>query len=251
VHLFDPHVKYMPPEPYDVIFEKEPQLIEFLAQRKVPEAYVTLTNRYDGEILYTDGQVGRLLAELHDLGLWEDVTIVLAADHGEGIGQHGVREHGELWNEQLFVPLIIRIPDGPRGRSRSLASLIDILPTLAEEIDLPLDRALLNGINLFQARRETALSQRTMGRKRHEPNLTLIGEEWKYAYFADHEDRLHHLPDDPHELENLISQHPEQARRMRHTIEQLIQADQARSPLEGADLPEEIRRHIRALGYFE
>ena len=51
--------------------------------------------------------------------------------------------------------------------------------------------------------------------------------------------------------ETIEAASPEQARRMRHTIEQLIQADQARSPLEGADLPEEIRRHIRALGYFE
>jgi hypothetical protein len=90
-----------------------------------------------------------------------------------------------------------------------------------------------------------------MGRKRHQPNLTLIDKQWKYAYSRDRKDRLHHLTDDPHELENRIRQHPEQARRMRKTIEQLVQTDQARSPLEGADLPEEIRHHIRALGYFD
>ena len=45
--------------------------------------------------------------------------MVLTADHGEGLHQHGTREHGVIWNEQIRVPLIFRLPAGPRGRVRA------------------------------------------------------------------------------------------------------------------------------------
>ncbi|MBZ5544839.1 MAG: sulfatase, partial [Acidobacteriia bacterium] len=83
VHLYDPHHPYTPPEPF--------------ASR-----YRTLP--YDGEIAFADAQVGRLSAYLQERGFYEKALIVLASDHGEGLGEHGEQTHGFfIYNSTLHV----------------------------------------------------------------------------------------------------------------------------------------------------
>ena len=66
---------------------------------------------YDGEIRFTDLHLGRLLAHLRAVGLWDRTAIILTGDHGEGFGEHGVTEHGfDLYPAQTKVPFIVRVP---------------------------------------------------------------------------------------------------------------------------------------------
>ncbi|MEO8682819.1 MAG: sulfatase, partial [Vicinamibacterales bacterium] len=109
VHLFDPHDPYEPPSDLQARFAKEP---------------------YDGEIAFTDRQVGRLVA-----AAGRDATIVIAGDHGESLGDHGETTHGVfLYDATLRVPLIVRAPAG-RGAGMRIATrvrLADIAPTILE-----------------------------------------------------------------------------------------------------------------------
>ncbi|MEE8137819.1 MAG: sulfatase-like hydrolase/transferase, partial [Thermoanaerobaculia bacterium] len=72
------------------------------------------------------------------------ITIdTLRADHGEGLGQQRWMAHGEIHNEQLFVPLLIRFPrlQGLHGQRRSgLVSLLDVVPTLVDTLGLQIPR---------------------------------------------------------------------------------------------------------------
>ena len=68
VHLYDPHAPYAPPEPWRSRFADRP---------------------YDGEVAYAGAQVGRLLTRLEARGLTDSSIVVVAGDHGEGLGDHG------------------------------------------------------------------------------------------------------------------------------------------------------------------
>jgi arylsulfatase A-like enzyme/Tfp pilus assembly protein PilF len=119
VHLFDPHAPYDPPAPYRARFAKQP---------------------YDGEVAYADAQLGRLLGRLRDRGALDTTLVVVTADHGEGLGDHGEDEHLLfVYDSTLRVPLLVRlpgrIPAGARveGQFRS----VDLLPTILDLLGRP------------------------------------------------------------------------------------------------------------------
>jgi len=112
IHLYDAHAPYTPPSPWR---ERHPG------------------RPYDGEISAVDEQVGRLLQELQQRGLAERTVVAVAADHGEGLGEHGEQTHGLLLYEPtLRVPLLVRGPGLPAGTVvRTPVGLVDLAPTLA------------------------------------------------------------------------------------------------------------------------
>ena len=96
---------------------------------------------YAGEVQYVDEEIGRLLGALEDRGLLDTATIVFTADHGESLGEDNYFfSHGEFLSDALVrIPLLLRTPGGARGIRQDVASLVDLLPTLASAsgIELP------------------------------------------------------------------------------------------------------------------
>ena len=104
VHLFDPHAPYDPPEPFRTRYA---------------------SNLYDGEVAFTDQQVGRLVDKLDELDLLDKTILVLVGDHGEGLGDHGESTHSLLiYGATMKVPLIVYGPGLiPAGRVVNLSDL--------------------------------------------------------------------------------------------------------------------------------
>jgi arylsulfatase len=261
VHYFDPHHPYDPPEPYRNYQSDSRQkaLLESagIAREDMYGALVD-NNLYDGEIRHTDDQIGWLLEKLRKLDLYRTSLIVLTSDHGEGLMEHGLRAHGVIFNEQLFVPLIFKFPEGrgPVGeRRRDLASLIDILPTMVESLALPFPKDQFEGVSLLSGRRGAALSEREHTRRRYgsEVNLALISERWKYMLYTGGPDQLYDLEADFEEMENVIEEHPEVAGRMRSEILRTVAASRERGAgLEvNRDLSPELVEALLGLGYVE
>ena len=253
VHLFDPHDPYDPPPEFRR-FQKDERLAARLEELGLApqdrEKAAAAIDAYDGEILYTDAQLGRLLDLIQELALDKTSLIAIVGDHGEGLFQHGVPRHEETWNEQLYVPWILRAQDGPRGRYESVASLIDLLPTLAG-LGLPLNKDDLDGIDLLNEERRYALSQ-SENRSNAVPSWTLISRDWKFWALAGGEERLYHLASDPHELRNVLEDHPEVASEMRTEIKRLIGQNRQKSALPLVEeIPADVRRQLEALGYVE
>jgi arylsulfatase A-like enzyme len=95
--------------------------------------------RYDAGVREMDFYLGQLVENLKQRGLWDDTYVILMADHGEALCEHGLWEHGySQYQTDLHVPLILRWPNVlPAGkRVRRLASLIDVMPTLLEQLRL-------------------------------------------------------------------------------------------------------------------
>jgi arylsulfatase A-like enzyme len=268
IHLFDPHKPWAPPAPYDSAFTTDQGLLDFLWSRKMPDPtdpeIQAIHNAYDGEILFADTEIGRVFAYLRDSGKLANTALVVAGDHGEGLGQHNLMTHGEIYNEQLFVPLMMRFPDrlGLNGRRiDSLVSLTDVLPTLVDNLSLPIsesDRAQFVGLNALLAsfHREYAFAQRVYGPKRNwgkGEKYSLVGDDWKYNYSTRDLDELYDMRRDAHETANLAGVEREVAGRLKHellgVIDELTKADE-QFQVE-VETSEDVQRELRSLGYIQ
>lgn len=143
VHLFDPHDPYAPPAPFDTLYAPEgiagDSVWEFTPEGSLarPSQKEHLMNLYDGEIAWTDGQLGRLFAGLREMGLSGSTIVALTADHGEEFLEHGYVGHGRtLYGETVNVPLVLSGPGVPEGKvDSSAASQLDVLPTVLGLLD--------------------------------------------------------------------------------------------------------------------
>jgi choline-sulfatase len=113
IHLYDPHEPYAPPEPYRSRYAAD---------------------LYAGEVAYTDASLGVFLDRLRAAGALSRTLIVVAADHGESLGEHGERTHGLFaYDATLRVPLVFWAPPAlPPGTLDGLSRLIDVTPTILE-----------------------------------------------------------------------------------------------------------------------
>lgn len=117
VHVFDPHAPYAPPEPYATRYAKDP---------------------YSGEVAYVDEMLGRLFQLIESRGETARTLVVLTADHGESLGEHGEMTHSYFaYNSTLQVPLIVAAPGLASRRVYGLVSHEDLFPTVCDVLGLP------------------------------------------------------------------------------------------------------------------
>jgi arylsulfatase len=268
VHYFDPHRPYAPPKPFDTAFADSPELQEFLKSRPAIDtgrpAVSKVHNMYDGEILYVDTEIKRLLQALKDKQLYDDLVLVLTSDHGEGLGERGRFGHGEIHNEQLLVPLMIKYPSKMGlndQRVDSLVSLTDVVPTLVSTLDLDLpkdDLEQFGGVNVLSsnARDSYVFVQRSTAGARSwgaADKFALVGDKWKFSYDTRLGDVLVDLEADPHEMRNAISEHPDVAEELKdRLLEMIAKYSSSERGLEVLEVTSpEVLEELRALGYIQ
>lgn len=157
LHLMDVHHPYIPPAPYTEMFRtpgasaidavqlwrRSWSLFDMLPANPEllsPSELARIIDLYDGSIRYVDDQIGRLLDGLEASGLSGRTLVVVTADHGDEFLEHGDIFHKSpyLYDELIHIPLILRMPGGPRGERReALVRHIDLLPTLVDLFRLP------------------------------------------------------------------------------------------------------------------
>jgi len=263
LHFFDPHDGALVP-PRDFL---EPRLSmalpedfdrrQHLAGIEDPDL---LRELYRAEIAFVDREIGRVLDSLEERGLLEETLVVVAADHGEGLGQHDFWTHGLLWDEQLRVPLILAGAGLPEGRIvAGRARLVDLVPTLAELLALttpgPLDgESLLPWIEDPTPAEERALYAEVhhavgdrLGRDTEIYSLSSGG--WKLVHRpATGLHELYNIAADPGELENLHSATHPVARMLASQLVEMGAVSGEIARVE--DLSAEDRSMLEALGYL-
>jgi arylsulfatase A-like enzyme len=265
-HFFDAHdPSFTPPRDYlaaRVAFSLPDPLPRCGPVQRIPALAdpANLVALYDAELEFMDAQIARILAKLEQLGELERTLVVVVADHGEAFGEHNFWTHGILYQEQLRVPLVLAgpgVPTGvvvePRGR------LVDLLPTLAELLDLPAPRAKLDGQSLVAALSNPGAAGRDVysevrhapeDRLRRDPQMySLRVKDWKYIHRpvnGAHE--LYDLSKDPRELANLYTPEHPMGRALAHQLGKLGALGGETPTLEG--LSEDELKTLRELGYL-
>src|SRR5262249_31323376 len=115
--------------------------VDWKGRTLADEEVAHLTRLYDGNLATADHEVGMLRRTLEELGLWDRTLLIVAADHGEALYEHGFLTHNhQLYEESVRVPVVLHCPrgTGPAGlRVRELVDLLDVGATIADTFGLP------------------------------------------------------------------------------------------------------------------
>jgi len=239
VHYYDPHLPYDPPSPYKEQAPGRP---------------------YDGEIAYMDHHVGRIIDALRDKGLLERTLVVIAGDHGEGLGDKVETGHGIfLYEETLRVPLIVRDPAAfPRPRVvEDAVRLVDVAPTVLDALGLGAEAAGMAGQSLVGRARggssgdlpglvESFYPRENFG---WSELVGLVSGPWKYIQAPRPE--LYDLVHDPSERTDLAASSPAKAEELRGALEKtLLDLSAPAGPSSGTGPARtDDRERLRSLGY--
>ena len=220
---------------------------------------------YDAEIRYTDQHLGELFDHLKLKGLYEDMWILVTADHGELMGEHGAQGHGNsLSQEEIHIPLLVKEP-GPtrrRGRVDQLVGQVDFLPTILARLGIaarqdvqgmPFDadshRILAEVYPLPMMNSNPDLADRQLGDWQ-----VLLRDDYKYVHGSRGKHYLFDLEADPRERRNLIETEPEVAEAMRAELESLLESLPEPGPVGDVDIDpkyhKELLQQMKAMGYI-
>ncbi len=239
LHLFDPHHPFEPPPPFDHTYRERP---------------------YDGEVVYTDRALGKFMAALKELEIYENSLIILVADHGESLGEHDENFHANfVYDATMHVPLMVRAPGGRRGvRVPEIVSTIDIMPTALDALGVPIPDD-VQGVSLMPAVAGRGRpEERSLYLESIYPSATYGWAEVKgirtpHLKFIDlAAPELYDLREDRRELKNLHTMEPAEAARLRQEYETLASrlGETARTETATAQLDEEFRDRLLSLGYI-
>ncbi|AKS41528.1 sulfatase-like hydrolase/transferase [Wenzhouxiangella marina] len=237
LHYFDPHQPFEPPAPFDQQYADD---------------------LYAGEIAYTDQALGRLLAHLDELGELERTLVIMTADHGEGLGEHGELTHAVLaYNSTLRVPLIMRLPDGLAAGKRvtERVGTVDIVPTVLDLLDIEMP-AEVQGRSLAPLLRGEPGEWRQYYAENLSPHLShgwgklrvLFDGDYKYIHGPRPE--LYDLSNDPNELDDLLAALPDESARMHEELGFFLE-DYAGAVSVSTPLDDDTLRRLQSLGYLQ
>lgn len=278
LHFREPHFPYDPGPPFDTRFGPDAPLgrderrdrrwyTEVNQGRLVPtaEQVAHLVRLYDGNLAYVDQEVGALRRTLESQGLWDKTVIIVAADHGEQLHEKGYISHSaQVYEQSTRVPLVVRIPGGPRGvRVTGLVDLLDLAPTILDLFGL----------------RDTPFGKDAQGwsllplmagvRGRDDAAVTLSRTVWERPVYALRDSgykviydsrtgrlQLYAIEADPGETRDLAASEPVRTSYYRQALLALLEGLKRARP-QGAGAPSAPRlspeqcENLKALGYVD
>jgi choline-sulfatase len=233
IHYYDPHAPYDPPPDLAARYASSP---------------------YDGEIASVDRQIARVLRALETGGARASTIVLVTADHGESLGEHGEGTHGLfLYDATLRVPWVMAGPGIPSGRvATTVARLMDVLPTLADYAGLP-GRAGLDGRSLRSAADGREMEDAPAYAESLYSQLELgwaplfAWRTARYKFIEAPRPELYDLANDASETQDRVDTERVRAHDLRRTLQAALSA-----PMPDAAKPvdPDTARRLSALGYI-
>jgi choline-sulfatase len=237
VHVYDPHGPFDPPAPFDRQYAGRP---------------------YDGEVAYTDRELGRLFAAVAKCSPANKTMLLALSDHGESLGEHGEFSHGVfLYDSTLRIPWLMVAPGLPAGKKvTEQVRTIDLLPTVLSLLDGEIP-ASSQGVDLLPATQgksigtvmsygETLYPKTNMGWAELRSMRT---SRWKYIRAPKSE--LYDLQNDPQELKNLIQEYTKEASQLEGDLSALTATGEGKPPeqISLKAMNSDTEKQLRSLGY--
>lgn len=278
LHYFDPHHPYTPPQEFLPDREPLPSIgTSFFDFGKVRAGlYLNQEERdwvrtlYESEVSYVDHSVGRVLATLKRLKIYDESLIILTSDHGDEFWEHGSIEHGHtLYNELIHVPLIVKLPHSLKASNgivkqiETTVSTQSILPTVMElcQIEYNKDDVSISPLTSLWEENSQAFNQQPIistGLKYGEDRISIIFDDFKYIRFlSSKKEELYDLTNDPMEQNSLVAERPDKLDDARSLLKQ--HTDTAANLRDRfnigvareLDLPKDVLERLRSLGYIK
>ena len=252
LHFWDAHIPYVPPSPFKERYTEatsgrvDPDIMAKLEGRPSYPLFKQnlydfldampnldyIADLYDAEVAYLDFEIGTIFDHLGAEGLLEDTMVVLFGDHGENMTEHDAWfDHAGLYDSVTHVPLVLWAPGRiPVSESDAMVTLVDVLPTILETLDLPAAEG-ITGRSLYPLMRgETAVHREAvmLSEATWQAARAIRTPEWKLIRFYQTTlygrsgIELYDMAADPDEQHNVADRYPEVAAdldgRLRHWV---------------------------------
>lgn len=250
LNYFDPHYPYGPPGDFAYTFLPKDSF-----PRKRRKTTKEISDLYDAEIFYMDLYIGKLLDNLKQLGLYDSTWIIVTADHGELIGEHGQIGHGRyLYQKELHIPLIMKYP-GTEYRHRQediRLQLVDIFPTILDRLGIPIPPATQGSVPPSITHPIFAEVYPPPALVRHGDWRALFSGPFKFLWNSKGNNMLFNIEEDPAESVNLLKRYPDRAKAMESEMNEFI----ATLPKPGPPVPvqkidKNTKETLKSLGYVQ
>ncbi len=270
LHYREPHDPFNPPEEWvkkfvdpsykgDVgtSFEKRVR-ITTNATDLTNEDRKQIRNLYDANLAYGDFQVGQILDLLRNTGQYDNTIVIVTADHGEAIYEHGFQGHNsQLYEESVHIPLLMKLTrkSDASGTIDPVVRTIDLFPTLIDLLSFSRKQVSVDGrsslpylVSLPSGERDV-ITQTTLQR-------AYSYREKDYKYVVDQvygDEELYNLRQDPEERHNLIAVEPVRAKFYRSRLMAYLETYRqtaSRRKVENAVIDESAKQNLEALGYL-
>ncbi|MBU0493082.1 MAG: sulfatase-like hydrolase/transferase [Chloroflexi bacterium] len=248
VHYMDTHGPYFA-HPYTGLsyYEKDPALAQLQS------------DLYDGEIVYFDEHLGKLLATLKRLDLYDRALIVFTSDHGEEFYEHQGWTHSRtLYQEITAVPLIVKYPGNVHAGTidEGLARTLDIAPTILDVAGIE-QPAVMRGVSLRLPPDSPARPQTSYAETFWMTGVMSVRDSrFKLVEVVDGDLRgraptqLYDLLADPGETTNVAAMYPDVVAQLRATMSETVAlAERGAVGEQQAVLSPEFQERLRQLGY--
>jgi arylsulfatase A-like enzyme len=276
LHFREPHFPYNPPPPFDTRFGpsspfpggiRDAAVIDDLNRRAASgeapseDIVARLRGLYLGNLAYADSLLGEVLHRLEERRSGRETVLIVTADHGEAVFEHGFLGHNtQLYEESIRIPLVIRASGTSARRVSEVVELLDLTPTILGLAEVDSDPALdrMQGRSLLPLLRGDSLPKRLAFTRTvwAEPRYSARGSRYKLVWDSHTGDsELYDLESDPEERESLEGKRPiveghlrQELYRFLHEQERLKSRE---PPPEAAVLSEDNRRILESLGYAD
>jgi arylsulfatase A-like enzyme len=263
LHLFDPHMDYEAPPPFQGRFTRQyrsrfsgpvrdTQAIRDDLGALSPQDRLSIGAAYDEEVAFVDQQIGRFLEALETRDILDRTLVLLTADHGEELFEHGGFGHGHAMHQELlWVPFVAWGSAVRPARHLTPVSLLDVAPTIlaAARIDPP---AAMAGVSLWPTLTTGAqppprlLFAENPGAEREEK----IVVQWPFKMITDPQGvptRLFDLLANPHETIDQAHAYPELVGELAARGREALPPGAAGT---APPLSDDLRERLRKLGYL-
>jgi arylsulfatase A-like enzyme len=203
IHFLDPHKWYIDHPGFDRRWGRKSR------------------DRYDHEIAFTDHHIGVVLDALRSHPQWKRTAVFISSDHGEAFGEHKTNFHGfSMYEDQLHVPFIVRVPGLEPRRISKRVGLIDVVPTIRELAQLPAvdelhGRSLLAELRGEEVEQRLIYAERPRGPYSAGQRALIQGDHKLVWRAAGNRYELYDLANDPDELNDLTGDMAPMDTRMR------------------------------------
>ncbi|MEM7305651.1 MAG: sulfatase-like hydrolase/transferase [Planctomycetota bacterium] len=235
LHLYDPHAPYSAPG----------------------STAEDMRTQYEDEVRFADAELGRLFAHLRERGLWDDLTVVVTSDHGEGLEDGHEKSHGYfIFDQTMRIPLVLKSPGLAPATVGGAVSLIDVVPTLLELLDVAAPSGGFDGMSLVPAIASgTAGPGRVLGLESY---LPYVSHGWapfegavrdKYKVIRSHQRELYDRAADPGEERDLYRDRDALSEGMLAEVRRLFETPERRLEREAIQLDAKDLEQLASLGY--
>ena len=244
LNYMEPHQPWLAPPPHDRWVWDLPQarrlatkdLYTHEVKEFAPEEIEFIRANYDGQVAAMDEALGQLIAQLKARGRYDNALIIVTADHGELLGEHGFVGHmgRMLYEPLLHVPMVVKYPgaEHPRGHVDTPVQTLDVTPTVLAEAGAPIPPAV-------QGQRLREVSRPSLAEEDINPFLVsdygetydrairvLYDGNWKLITTSKGQRMLFDLSSDPQEANDLaaveVDRADELARRLDATLSTMV-----------------------------